>query len=92
MMREEGEHPAASSPVALTRVPCAGELGRLVAIATAAKNARPPPSPRQDAVGSKHSLLRVWGKTCGGVPRGGCRGADTARRVVVEALGSPGGR
>lgn len=64
MMREEGEHPAAMSPVSLTRVPCADELGRLVAIATAAKML-PPPRAEMQLVTDSRSLCvgegRRWG-------------------------------
>lgn len=67
MLREEGEHPAASSPVALAWVPCAGELGRPVAIATAAKML-PPRRAGMQSVADSCSCM------CGGRPAVRCPG------------------
>lgn len=64
-MPEEAEHPAATSPVALAWVPCAGELGRPVAITTAAKM----PPPRGDAIGCRLSLLRGGSQWWGALGR-----------------------
>lgn len=84
-MMQEGEHPAASSPVALTRVPYAGELGRHVAIATAAKMPPPPCARMQSVADSRYCV-------CGGRPAVGSPG-EAAEGLTLSGRwwGKPSG-